>query len=185
MTVKETGKKMCRWFWLIVPPCFVLPLAATPPDFVTSICWVAAGLAGIGSVFSIIVKIWVLRRKREETKPTVLIRPALTLLFILFSIYSVRSSLDAAKEFARSKANEIQKICKTGKCPELIEGWTDRGKSDVYRSQTMEGNIAKYAVRYRIFNDFKEFEIYLRVTIDISHVIATGGTEKELIITGE
>lgn len=187
MTAKEICKETYFWCFIIIPPCFILPLAATPPDFGSSICWMAAGLSGIGSLFSITVKtVIILMQKREkEIKSTALIRPALTLLFISFSIFSVKSSLNAAEKFARSKAIEIQKICKTGKCPELIEGWTDRGDKDLYRSQTMEGNLAKYAVRYKVFNDFKEFEIHVRVDIDTSHVAAVGGTEKELIFTGE
>lgn len=191
MTVKEICQETYYWCSIIIPPCCILPLAAIPFDLPTGFLWAIACIFGLGSSFSVMIAILVyffnllgIKIKHDNQKrKTQIIRPLLTLCFLSFAFFSITTSLEAAKRFAKAKAIEIQKICKTGKCPELIEGWTDRGKNDLYRSQTMEGDIAKYAVRYKVFNDFKEFEIYVRVDIDISHVIATGGTEKELIFT--
>ncbi len=197
MTAKEICKEIYYWCSLIVPPCLILPLAAIPPDLPSAWLWGIACIAGLYSAFSILYSVFIhlisktkLCRKETDgkhnktTRSSWIIRPALTLLFIILSVYSVKTSLDTAKKFAVSKAIEIQKICKAGKCPVLIEGWIDRGEHNLYRSQIMAGDIAKYAIGYRVSDNVKEFEIYVRINIDTNSRIASGGTEKELTFLG-
>ncbi len=174
-----------NWFWWlkqIFPPLLILPLAIIPFDLPTAIPWI---ISLIACVVSIINVVRMLSRSHHlvQSAYKTLVRPMLTVVFMILAYISIQISLANSTDFARKTAQNIQGRCRTEKaCPASIPGWSQR--SNAFVSETNAGALAKYRVLYSVSRDRKEFSIFVRYSIDSGHLF-TGGVDEELHETGK
>ncbi len=169
---------MTWWILQIIPPLFVLPLSSIPFDYVSTMFWSAGLIASIASLYTIGRKIFSLFRSKESKSILMdIIRPTLTIIFIIFSIISVNYSLSKAEDFAYETAKNIQKKCDLdNNCPECIPEWNARNP---FSCQSLAGGLAKYLISYNVNGDKKEFSIMLRMNID-RRLYFQGGVGKQV-----
>ena len=166
MNISFEKKSMIWWILQIIPPLFILPLSTMPMDIGSGIFWLAGLIASIISFFNVGRKILSLFF-RKESKPIFMsmIRPCLTIFFILLAISSIKYSLSKAEDFAFETAKSIQEKCNSDNiCPECIPEWNKQDNSLICES--LAGGLAKYRVIYSVNGNKKEFSIRLRMNID-------------------
>jgi hypothetical protein len=179
MNFRLKKKSIIWWILQIFPPLFILPLSTMPIDIVTSIFWFAGLIAFIVSFLNVGRKILSLIRNKESKLILLdMIRPTLTIFFIILVISSVKYSLSKAESFAFETAKNIQNRCNVDNiCPECIPTWEKRDDSSICES--IAGGLAKYRVLYLLNNDKKQFRIMLRIYID-RFLIFYGGVGKQI-----
>lgn len=179
MNIKLEKKSIFWWIMQIAPPLIILPLSTMPMDFGTGIYWLAGIIALFISIFSIGRKVFThLRSKNKQSTLADIIRPSLTILFMILAISSVRFSLHKAENVAFETAKYVQKKCDSDNiCPDYIPTW-DRADGS-FTCESLAGGLAKYRVLYGVNEDRKNFTIMLRLNID-SRLYFYGGVGKEI-----
>jgi hypothetical protein len=179
MDIRFEKKSIFRWILQIIPPLIILPLFTMPMDIGTGIFWLAGIIALFVSLFSIGRKfIAHLRSKNTQSTLVDIIRPSLTILFMILAISSVKYSLSKAENYAFETAKYIQTKCDSDNiCPDYIPTWNQSGGS--FTCESLAGGLAKYRVLYGLNEDKKNFTILLRLNMD-SHLYFYGGVGKEI-----
>ena len=176
----ETSHVAVKWFWVFIPPLFLLPLATIPPNVITVLFWFAGTIYVLGSAISIVTTLYKYIFKSQKNH-FFLIRPLLTISIFLLCVLSISISEKRAIKFARTAATEVQSKIDLGECPTSISGWSNRGEGkDGYTSETEVKTIAKYYVTYFVKNNCETFRMWVYINIDLDHVFI-GGRNKTLI----
>ena len=179
MNNKVEKRSKLWWIMQIIPPLFILPLSTLPMDINTGIFWFAGIIAAFISIFSIGRKILARFRHKDDKSSFIdLIRPGLTLIFMILAISSVRYSVLKAENDAFETAKYFQMMCDSDNlCPEYIPKW-DR-TDDSFQCEASLGGLVKYRALYGVNEDKREFSIMLRLNID-RHIYFYGGVGKEV-----
>jgi hypothetical protein len=179
MNIKVGKKTIFWWIMQIAPPLIILPLSTMPMDIGTGIFWLAGIIACFISLFSIGRKVFThLRNKNKQSTLVDIIRPSLTIFFMILALSSVRFSLHKAENVAFETAKYVQKKCDSDNiCPDYIPTWNRIDGS--FTCESLVGGLAKYRVLYGVSKDKKIFTIMLRLNMD-SHLYFYGGVGKEI-----
>ena len=179
MNIKFEKKSIFWWILQIIPPFIILPLSTMPMDISTGIFWLAGIIASFISLFSIGSKVFAYLRSKEKQSALIdIIRPSLTIFFMILAISSVKYSLSRAENDAFETAKYVQKKCDSDNiCPGYIPTWNRVDGS--FTCESLVGSFAKYRVLYSVNEDKKEFSIMLRLNID-NHLYFYGGVGKEV-----
>ena len=179
MNNKVEKRSKLWWIMQIIPPLFILPLSTLPMDINTGIFWLAGIIASFISIFSIGRKILARFRNKDDKSSFIdLIRPGLTMIFMILAILSTKYSVSKAENDVFEIAKFVQTICDSeNHCPECIPKW-DRTDSP-FQCEASFGGLVKYRALYGVNEDKKEFSIMLRLNID-RNIYFYGGVGKEV-----
>jgi len=161
-------------FKIIMPPVFLLPLVAIPPDLPTGIFWFAGIVAlviSVGKVTFLLLRglwhfvklgTWNFSIKRN-------LRSLLTIFVMVIAVISLSISNNRACKQTLGLAKYAQASCvENGICLKKIP--TPGGTV---------GALIRYPVHYRTNQDLSEFSIIVRFNIDSNYLIS-GGVGRDL-----
>ena len=167
---------------LILPPVLIMGLSIIPPDFGSAILWIAGGLYAVKSTLKLMYLLFFnldqhgVQARHWKEKAKIFSEAAVLIVFIL-SIYSVKISWEAAKEFTLQTADQVQEECNRSVCPEEIEGWNSKVRGTSF---LRVGKCAKYGLRYTLEGP-EQYRLTLRQDID-RDVVVRGGKGREISV---
>jgi hypothetical protein len=174
--------KILQWCLIVIPPLPLLLMTLVPWDIGSVILWAPVYAILLISLFKLCIYPLKSHFKPDAVTRIQLIRPLLSIVFIILARTLVYASLVSADNYAVKIATEMQRqVTKDGKCPEHIEGWERDYYGRSYKLYDKYGT--KYKIGYYLPTDNQEFIIYVYHNIDEGFDIK-GGVGKILRTTG-
>lgn len=160
----------------------MVPLAWFPWDIMTSVFWLAGGIAAFVAARRVIQLLPAALRREACDLPR-LVRAVATLLLFGVALAARSHSVTLADDFARATAAEMKAACREARaCPTAPALWQQGAAHPVSRIRV--GFTSEYDIRYSVSDDHQHFTIV--VVHDIDHALVIDGgvsgdvTEREV-----